>query len=113
MALSCSALASVGALPSGITAIDPSGNIWIAGGATGGIPVTDNAYQKQPIQSTCGFYQPSSKSPVYSIPCKDAFVIKLDPSATNVLYATYLGGHRDAAVFAVAFDQTGNVYITG
>ena len=43
----------------------------------------------------------------------DAFVAKLNPSGTGLIYATYLGGSGSDAGNAVAVDSTGDAYITG
>lgn len=43
----------------------------------------------------------------------DAFVIKLNPQATAILYATYLGGTQADFGRAIAVDSSGNAYITG
>ena len=43
---------------------------------------------------------------------RDAFVIKLNPTGSAVLYATYIGGTGDDEAKGIAFDGT-NVYITG
>lgn len=44
----------------------------------------------------------------------DAYVVKLDPTGTKALYATYLGG-RPASTWAglIAVDGAGNAYISG
>lgn len=43
----------------------------------------------------------------------DAFVAKLNPSGTALLYSTYLGGGGDDAATGVALDANGNAYVTG
>ncbi len=43
----------------------------------------------------------------------DAFVAKLNPSGTSLLYATYLGGEGTDAGNAIAVDSAGNAYVTG
>lgn len=43
----------------------------------------------------------------------DAFVAKLDPSGSHLVYATYIGGSRDDAAEGIAVDATGSVYLTG
>ncbi len=43
----------------------------------------------------------------------DAFVAKLNPSGTKLLYSTYLGGSRDDAGLAIAIDNSGNAYVAG
>jgi Beta-propeller repeat len=43
----------------------------------------------------------------------DAFAAKLDPSASSIVWSTYLGGASDDFARAVAVDSNGNVYVTG
>lgn len=51
-----------------------------------------------------------------SIPCYDAFVVRINTSASgaaSLVYSTLLGGSRDDAAHAVSVDSSGNAYITG
>jgi hypothetical protein len=44
----------------------------------------------------------------------DAFVVKLDPSGANLIYATYLGGSGDLEIgYGIAVDTAGRAYVTG
>jgi len=43
----------------------------------------------------------------------DAFVVKLDPSGTNLIYSTYIGGVLDDEAWGLAVDTNGNVYVVG
>ena len=43
----------------------------------------------------------------------DAFVTKLNPTGSLLVYSTYLGGSRNDAGFSVTVDTVGNSYITG
>ncbi len=43
----------------------------------------------------------------------DAFVAKLNPSGTQLLYSTYLGGSLDDEGAAIAIDASGSAYVTG
>jgi YD repeat-containing protein len=43
----------------------------------------------------------------------DAFVTKIDTSAPNVIYSTYLGGLSFENGRGIALDPTGNAYVTG
>jgi len=43
----------------------------------------------------------------------DAFVAKLDPTGTRVLYCTYLGGSGEDRATGIAVDPAGNVYVAG
>ncbi|MCW5979225.1 MAG: SBBP repeat-containing protein [Bryobacteraceae bacterium] len=43
----------------------------------------------------------------------DAFVVKFNAAATEILYATYIGGSGDDRASSVAVDGAGNVFLTG
>jgi hypothetical protein len=77
-------------------AIDSSGDAFIAGstGSTN-FPVTVGAPQL------------TLKS------ANDAFVAKLNPAGSKLLYATYLGGTAEDDAYAIAADSSGNAYVTG
>src|SRR4026208_453972 len=73
-------------------AIDSLGNAYVTG-ATAAID----------FPTTPGAFQPSSRG-------GDAFVTKINPSGTALVYATYLNG---ASGNGIAVDSNGNAYITG
>jgi hypothetical protein len=83
--------------PKGI-AVDPSGNVVIAGFTTSDNYPTANAYQT----SLLGTY--------------DGFVSKINAAGSALVYSTYLGGNDQDYVdeaLDVAVDPSGNAYITG
>jgi hypothetical protein len=43
----------------------------------------------------------------------DVFVLKLNPTGTAVLYATYIGGAGDDYGYTIAVDSAGNAYVGG
>jgi len=43
----------------------------------------------------------------------DAFIAKFNPSSSNLVYFTYLGGSSDNLVYGLAVDNSGNAYVTG
>jgi len=43
----------------------------------------------------------------------DAFVVKLNPAGTAVMYSTYLGGSGEDQELAIAVDTAGAAYVTG
>jgi uncharacterized protein (TIGR03437 family) len=77
-------------------ALDVNGNAWVAGNTTStDFPVTSDA-----LQSTLGggYY--------------DGFLASFNPSGA-LNYATYIGGPGFDTVNALAFDQSGSMYLTG
>lgn len=75
-------------------ALDGSGSAYIAGQATGTFPT------KNPLQGALGG--------VF-----DAFVAKLNPAGSALVYATYLGGSAEESAFGIAVDSGGNAYVVG
>jgi hypothetical protein len=76
-------------------AVDPSGNAYVAGQTTSTDFPTNNGY-------------PSSSN-AEGI----AFISKLDPTGTTLLYSTYLGGTGGESANGIALDTNANVYVTG
>lgn len=77
-------------------AVDGEGNAYIAGGTVSAdFPTTTGVVQ----QSLPG--------------AGSAFVAKLDPSGTSLLYATYLGGSAADFAYAVAVTPEGAAYVAG
>src|SRR5207244_9269351 len=54
--------------------------------------------------TTPGAYQPSARGNV------DAFVTKLSPDGTTLIYSTYLGGGGDDFALSLDVDRAGNAY---
>jgi uncharacterized protein (TIGR03437 family) len=74
-------------------AVDPSGNIYVAGNTTSPDLLVTNALQTAP---------------------SSIFVLKLSPDGESVAYLSYFGGAGGAgAVTAVTADTKGNLYMTG
>jgi uncharacterized repeat protein (TIGR01451 family) len=75
-------------------AVDAHGDAWVAGNTgSSNFPV---------------------KSPIYGNQTgQDAFVTKMNPTGTALLYSTYLGGSDFDMGFAIALDSLGHAYITG
>lgn len=76
-------------------ALDAAGNVYLAG------------YTSSPDFPTLGSYQADLRGET------DAFVAKLDPSGTTLLYSTYLGGQGGDGSYAMAVDASGQVHLTG
>jgi uncharacterized protein (TIGR03437 family) len=87
-------------------AVDAAGNAYLAGSTTDpNFPATAGAYQPT--------FNGPSKPPVYPAPASDAFVAKLNPAGSAMVWATFLGGKDMDQANAVAVDGIGNVWVTG
>jgi uncharacterized protein (TIGR03437 family) len=82
--------------PSGIQ-LDASGNILIAGSTTALDFPTVNAAQSA--------YSTNEAS--------DAFITKINPAGTALIYSTYLGGTSESVANGLAVDANGAAWITG
>ena len=81
-------------------ALDPGGNIYIAGETLSKLlPTSTNSLAPAFRGGTHGF--------------GDGFVAKYDSSGSNLIYLTYLGGKRDDGALGLAVDSGGNAYVTG
>jgi hypothetical protein len=76
-------------------AVDASGNAYVTG-RTGSI----NFPTKNPLQPALAGGD-------------DAFVAKLDPAGSTLVYSTYLGGSLADEARGIAVDAAGNAYVTG
>jgi hypothetical protein len=77
-------------------AVDSSGDAYITGATDStDFPVTNS------IQSSFGGG------------AQDAFIAKLDPTGSSLVYSTYLGGSGNDTGFGIALDSSGSAYITG
>jgi uncharacterized protein (TIGR03437 family) len=99
-------------------AVDSTGSAYVTGatlsgnfpvmGANGGFPLQggNRGQGGEPLQ-TC----PGCNGPFWDP--GDAFVTKLDPTGTQLVFSTYLGGGFDDVAFALALDASNNVYVGG
>ena len=76
-------------------AVDPTGNIYVAGATDSTDFPTANAHQP----ANHGYY--------------DGFATKINADGTAYVYSTYLGGSANDNAYGVAADSAGNAYITG
>ncbi len=95
-----------GSLNDGVTSVkvDSAGNIYLAG-------FTSSA--SFPVRGAAQGVYGGSNSPLLQGQFGDAFVAKLNPAGTALLYATYLGGSGDDFATSIAVDSTGNAYVAG
>ncbi len=76
-------------------ALDPMGNIYIAGSPTTDFPVTDGAFDTRRSGSA------------------DGYVAKLSPDGSELIYASFLGSRRNDGISDIAVDASGSLYATG
>lgn len=81
-------------------AVDSLGNAYITGS-------TDSTN----FPTTAGSLSPSL--PVGGGGHSNAFVTKIDPTGTSIVYSTYIGGNSSTQANAIAVDKDGNAHITG
>ncbi len=81
-------------------ALDAAGNVYVTGSTdSADFPLTDA------VQTTLNGVTPSSAT--------DAFVLKLNPAGSAVVYATYLGGSFSDIGYGIAVDALNQAYVTG
>jgi hypothetical protein len=87
-------------------AVDSSGNAYLTGAAVSSFPTTPGAYQPTNHAGSLG----------------NAFITKLNPTGTALVYSTYLGGTGDSDPSritggdlgaSIAVDPSGNAVVTG
>jgi len=83
-----------GALCTGI-AVDASGSAYVTG-----YTFSASFPMASPLQATIGG-------------ASDAFIAKLNPAGSALVYSTYLGGSSDDVGYGIAVDSSGNAYVTG
>jgi hypothetical protein len=83
-------------------AVDGSGNAYI----TGSTESTDFPTTPGTFQTTCNGGSNCATD-------GDAFVTKLNPSGSALVYSTFLGGSKTDAGRGIAVDSSGNAYVTG
>lgn len=84
-------------------AVDTAGNAYVAGFTTSTDFPMVNPYQRSFGGMGGGGYARFG----------DAFVAKLNPQGTALIYSTYLGGNLDDMAMAIAVDPAGNAYVAG
>ena len=88
--------------PGGI-AVDSTGHAYVTG--------STNSWSSSPIPfpTTPSAYQATT----VGVGDLDAFLTKLNPAGTAILYSTFFGGTGNDVGFGVAVDSTGHAYLTG
>lgn len=86
--------------------VDGAGNAYIGGNTySRNLPVTTGAFQT----SYGGGIKGGINPPIGG----DAFLAKIDPAGSSLVYFTYLGGAQPDNLYAMARDRNGNIYLAG
>jgi hypothetical protein len=83
-------------------AVDASGSVYITGNTNSSDLFKASSAQRAFGGGTCG-----------DAPCSDAFVAKLNPAGTALVYTTYIGGSSADQGNGIVIDPAGNAYIVG
>jgi uncharacterized protein (TIGR03437 family) len=84
-------------------AVDASGSAYVTG-----VTNSPNFPSVGAHQATCA----PSLTP-FTSPCADAFLTRLNPNGTGVLFSTFLGGRGSDLGRVVTVDNAGNAYVAG
>jgi Abnormal spindle-like microcephaly-assoc'd, ASPM-SPD-2-Hydin/Beta-propeller repeat len=88
-------------------AVDSSGAAYVTGQTNASdFPTTPGAFQTTFTPATCG----TSTEPA---PCSHAFLTKVAPGASSLVYSTFLEGSYDDQGLGVAVDSTGDAFVVG
>jgi len=88
-------------------AVNPTdGSIYVAGQTFS----TDNTNNPFGTFSTPGAFQTTNSGGYLT---GTAFVLRLDATGTNLIYATYLGGSNNNGIYGLAVDTDGNAFVAG
>ena len=85
----------------------------IASDAAGNAYVAGVTYSTADFPATPGAYQPTAPTPINEAFLADAFVLKLNPSGSGLVYSTRLGTSANDEAQAIALDAAGAAYVTG
>jgi len=82
-------------------AIDADGNAYVAGTTFSSNFPLKNAARGNYAGSSTGTYG------------GDAFITKINPAGSGLIYSTYLGGSSDDTALSITADSSGSAYVTG
>jgi uncharacterized repeat protein (TIGR01451 family) len=63
-----------------------------------------------PVAGAIESYHPGTCG---GLPCRDVFVSKFNPTATNLQYSTYIGGANDDVASNLVLDKAGDIFVVG
>ena len=90
-------------------AVDSGGNAYVTGDTSSSdFPTTVGAFD-----TDCGTDGLCNLDPTLFFIGPDAFVTKLNPDGSGLVYSTYLGGSGSDSGEGIAVDASGNAYVTG
>ncbi|MGO8734679.1 MAG: choice-of-anchor D domain-containing protein [Terriglobia bacterium] len=87
-------------------AVDSAGDAYVTGATNSTNFPTVNAFQPNYAGGLCAV-APNT------FPCYDAFVAKLNPAGSALIFSTYFGGTGSDYGYAIALDGPSNAYVTG
>ena len=88
-------------------AVDAQGQATVAGWTRYGVPTTPGAFDRT-------FNGTPGTQGCYPYPYSDAFVTRLSPDGSSLVYSTYLGGtHERDFAYALALDARGQATVAG
>ncbi len=83
--------------------VDAFGSAYVVGYTNSSdFPVTAGAFSTAFHEGACGTFT-----------CSEAFVAKVNPAGTALMYATFLGGSKTDQGHGIAIDASGDAYVTG
>ena len=106
-------------------AVDANDNAWVVGQTnSNNFPITANAYSLncEPAEIASGAYIISTKANSCGGPNASGyfyngtyslFLVQLNPTGTNMLYGTFLGGTNGELAAQIALDAAGDIYVAG
>ena len=89
-------------------AVDGSGNAYLGGQTSSAIFPRGSGDDPAPKGATPGAFDTT-----YNGGSSDAYILKLNPAGTALVYSTYIGGSRTDAGWDLAIDAAGNAYLGG
>jgi len=92
--------------------VDAAGGVYVTGAtASADFPTTAGAYQTKFGGQGGQDNLPCCAAPAFE--AGDAFIFKLDPMHSKIVYSTFLGGTLDDGAFALALNEAGEAYVAG